>query len=395
MLDSIYIGMSGLTGYSRGLRVIANNTANINTPGFKGSSLQFGDLFHNGGQTGGSTSGSGTDSVGQGLATHGTSLDFSQGELRPTGNDLDLAVDGEGLFTLKDESGALRYSRDGEFVFNDDGILISRITGDKVMGREDSGKMVEISLQGLRASAAKATQSVSFRGNLSSAQPQHSVSDVTVIDDVGGKHALTVAFKKGAPTTATEWDVVLKEGDKTVGSGKLQFADGRIKDGAQKLRFAYKPEGAGETPLVLDFGADVTSFATDTFSSIAMSKQDGYAPGSLTKVSFDEGGVLKLTYSNGQNEKGVRLALSRFESVSAVAPSGDNQFEAVDERMWESGVANSGAFGTVRSGVVEISNVDLSAEFSDLVIMQRGYQASSQVVSTANDMIQELFSLKK
>src|ERR1044071_9789435 len=105
MLDSIYIGMSGLMGYSRGLRVIANNTANINTPGFKGASLQFGDLFYANGPASGAMTDGGVSQMGQGLTTYSTTLDFSQGDLRQSGNALDLAVDGQGLFTLKDEKG--------------------------------------------------------------------------------------------------------------------------------------------------------------------------------------------------------------------------------------------------------------------------------------------------
>src|SRR5690349_4529516 len=106
MLESIFIGMTGLSGYSQGLRVIANNTANLNTPGFKSSSLQFSDLFYsNDGNTD-----SHSAQVGHGLGTGGTVLNFKQGELRQTGNDLDLAIDGEGMFALKDEGGNIHYT---------------------------------------------------------------------------------------------------------------------------------------------------------------------------------------------------------------------------------------------------------------------------------------------
>jgi flagellar hook protein FlgE len=146
MLDSIFIGMSGLVSYSRGLRVIANNTANINTPGFKGATMQFGDLFYANGPASGAFSGAGVNQLGQGVTTYSTSLDFSQGELRQSGNDLDLAVDGQGLFVLKDKDGELRYTRDGQFAFDADGFLVSRTSGAKVMGYDENGALTEVTL---------------------------------------------------------------------------------------------------------------------------------------------------------------------------------------------------------------------------------------------------------
>lgn len=400
MLDSIYIGMSGLLGYSRGLRVIANNTANINTPGFKGASLQFGDQFYSSGPASGAITDNGPNQLGQGLATYSTSLDFSQGELRQTGNELDLAVDGEGLFTLKDENGTLRYSRDGEFKFDDNGFLTSRTTGAKVMGRDENGAAVEISLGGVRTNPAKATTTLTFRGNLSnntsSATNTHTLTDVTVRDEVSGAHNLTTEFTQEDTTEASQvrWKVVVKDGTTEVGTGNLLFVAGLLDASTAKITVNYKPTGLSAQSLVLDFSEDVTSNAAGTLSDLRLLQQDGYAAGELTQAEFDDKGVLKLTYSNGQTIDGPKLALARFTSVDAVRSVGDNLFEPTNPGSWEMGTAQTGAFGSVRSGVVEISNVDLSSEFSDLVIMQRGYQASSQVVSTANEMIQELFSLR-
>src|SRR3569833_2258055 len=119
MLDSINVGTTGLLGYQQGLRVIANNTANMNTPGFKSSTLGFADLFY------ASTPGSGGNDVqlGHGLATTGTRLNFSQGEMQQTGGDFDLALQGEGLFMLRNDAGQVRYTRAGSFQFNGDGVF--------------------------------------------------------------------------------------------------------------------------------------------------------------------------------------------------------------------------------------------------------------------------------
>jgi flagellar hook protein FlgE len=138
----------------------------------------------------------------------------------------------------------------------------------------------------------------------------------------------------------------------------------------------------------------VTSFASGNLSTLAMSSQDGHAPGNLSKVTFNERGVLVATYSNGQTLEGARLLLGRFTTPDAVEEVGSNQFAEANGIAWETGGAGEGPFGSVRAGVLEVSNVDLSREFSDLVVMQRGYQAASQVISTANDMLQELFHMK-
>jgi len=117
------------------------------------------------------------------------------------------------------------------------------------------------------------------------------------------------------------------------------------------------------------------------------------AAGTLTGVTFDATGTVVYAYSNGQTTKGNRLQLARFDTTEAVKANGSNQFDETDAALWHTGTPGDAGFGTVKSGVVEVSNVDLSQEFSDLVIMQRGYQASSQVVSTANEMLQQLFSM--
>lgn len=391
MLESIFVGMSGLMGYSRGLRVIANNTANLNTPGFKGSALQFADMFYSGG--GASGSGFARGQIGYGLNTYSTTLNFRPGEIRQTGNALDLAVDGQGLFVLRDASGQTRYSRDGQFQFDSNGILTSRGDASKVMGVDANGKLVEISLSGLRTNAARATVAVGFNGNLSSTATEQIVGGVRIFDGSGGAHELSLTFTNDSEAAAGGWKVAVMDGATAVGTGTIVFADGRPVAGKSKFSLPYKPAGQAATSIELDFSSDVTSFASGDLSTLAMAKQDGYGAGGLTEVAFDETGALRLTYANGQKVLGAKVALARFDSLDAVAAVGDNAFAALDEGAWHVGPPGD-AFGAIRSGSIEISNVDLSQQFSDLVIMQRGYQASSQIVATANDMLQELFAMK-
>ena len=394
MLDSIYVGMTGLLGYSKGLRVIANNTANLNTPGFKGSSLQFSDLFYSNSNLASGTGSGSYGGLGYGLNAGSTVLSFKQGEIRQTDNPLDMAIDGQGLFILRDEEGHITYTRAGQFKFNGAGVLVNQADNAKVMGRAADGGLTEISLAGLGTNAGKATSTVKFNGNLSSTVTDQTVGGVRVLDALGGAHTLNVKFTNTGATTPSSWRVELIEGTTVLATQQIIFFDGKPTAATAKLSMTYSPAGVAPMPLVLDFGTDVTSFAAGNLSTLAMSSQDGITPGALTQASFDSTGTLVLGYSKSQSVKSTRLALGRFDSLDAVGTVGNNQFRALDPKHWTTGSAEEGGFGSIRSSSVEIANVDLSQEFSDLVVMQRGFQASSQVISTSNEMLQELFALK-
>lgn len=394
MLESIYVGMTGLLGYSRGLRVIANNTANINTPGFKSSSLQFADMFYTGGNLAGGNASQNRDQVGFGLNTTGTAMSFKQGELRQTGNNLDMAVDGQGLFVLQDAEGKITYTRAGQFKFDDNGVLVSRANGEKVMGMDDGGTLAEISLAGQMLNQGRPTSRIKFAGNLSNTATQPFNGPVQVLDELGISHTLTLKISAVANATNTV-KAELLDGTIVLGSSNIVFSGGsKATPETALMQVAYTPAGQPTMMLTLDFSTDVSYFAQGNSSDFKVASQDGVGPGSLSSTAFDGDGILRLAYSNGQTVKGARLALARFDSPDAVAALGNNQFEMVNKNAWHYGKAGEGAFGSVRAGQIEISNVDLSQEFSDLVIMQRGYQASSQVISTANEMLQQLFSMK-
>lgn len=396
MIESIYVGMTGLAGFSQGLRVIANNTTNLNTPGFKSSSLQFTDLFYTKDSVSGSASGPGYHQVGYGLNTTGTSLSFKQGELLQTGNDLDLALDGQGLFLIRDADGRLSYTRAGQFRFSSDGVLISSGKDQKVMGFDANKSLVEISIAGLKTQAGKPTSTVFFNGNLSSTATDQTVGGVKIIDSVGAEHVLDVKLTNNSATTPGAWTVELMNGTTVISTGQVLFQNGLPVSGSDKVSVTFTPAGLAPIPVTLDFSTDVTSFAAGSLSTLAMSKQDGVGPGALSTVAFDATGTMVMSYSNGQTVKGTQLALVRFDidAENTLEAKGNNQFVSSEQHGWHLGVAGSSGFGTVNSSRLEKSNVDLSQEFSNLVVMQRGYQASSQVVSTANEMLQQLFSMK-
>lgn len=212
-----------------------------------------------------------------------------------------------------------------------------------------------------------------------------------VYDTAGAEHQLAVRFTSTASTLPDSWKVELVDGGTAIGESQLVFADGAPTAETSRLVFPY---GSGSQVLALDFSADATSFAAGTLSTLAMSSQDGKPPANLTTVTVNASGVLVATYANGQTVEGARVLLARLRAPGQANADGSSSFSAADGEV-ELGVAGKAGFGEVRAGVLEASNVDLSREFSELVIVQRGYQASSQVVSTANDMLQELFNLRK
>ena len=397
MFYSIYIGMSGLEGFSKGLKVISNNVANLNTPGFKASNLQFTDAYYQQGTLSGSQSGNPAPQYGTGLNTLTSTINFLTGELRQTGNSMDVNVSGDGFLVVQDkEGGEAHYTRDGQLQFDKDGNLVSRTSGKYVMGFDaDAQSLSRITLNGLRSNPAKATGTVKFTGNLSSGTDESTISNVKLIDALGGEHVVSLKFKKKGDSEPNAWTVTISEGTTTVGSGDIGFTDGKPNASANSVTFTYTPTGGAPAFSVkLDFSGDVTSFASGNLTSLAMSSQDGYAAGTISKAEFDANGKLSLTYTNGQTAKGAQLALARFESLQSLSEVGGGEFSTADAQAATLGRPGSTGFGTIGSNQLELSNVDLSGEFSNLIVMQRGYQASSRIVSTANDMLQELFDMK-
>lgn len=392
MIDSIFIAMTGLHGYEKGLRVISNDTANLNTPGFKSSSLQFSDLFYTTellGDPGGSSG-----QYGYGVDTVGTVLNLNSGDLQKTGNGMDLAVDGVGMFVLKDDAGNVHYTRNGQFEFGEDGILVASGTGERVMALDEKGGLNAISIAELQTGAASPTANVKLRGNLSSTDTNHEIDGLIVIDKEGTAHTLKLKFDRVTDVPGA-WDVSVLDEAVTVSSLRLAFADGKPDPATSKLEFSYGTESTSAITVTLDFSADVTSADGGATSSLAIASRDGYGSGKLLTTVFDETGTLELGYSNGQTVPTVRLALARFLSQDGVVSTGESRFEAKDGSTWITGHAGEEGFGEVSSGTLEKSNVDLSQEFTELVIMQRGYQACSQVISTASDMMSTLFAMWK
>lgn len=390
MIDSIFVALSGMQGHQRGLNVISGNVANLNTTGFRGSTVDFADVFTGADGRFGSQGGLG----GSGVDVPRIFRNMQPAEPQRTGEDLDLALMGEGFFVLQDENGQTRYTRDGRFDFDADGVLVARGQTLKVMSRNASGLLAPLSLEGLRVSAPRATTRVAFDSILSAGGNEHIIESLVVFDQLGGRHTLKVTFRKDTPPppgASVNWKVLVSEDGQQIAAGDLPFNLSQVAPGGSPLRLTLPLKGTTATEVAFDFDA-VSGVDIGRDSSVKVLEQDGLAPGTIASTTFDAEGVLKITYSNGQTATGGKLLLAQIRDEAGLAAVGDALFAYEGNEPVT--LRDPGADLSVRGGMLEPSNVDLTQQFSNLILMQRGYQASSQVLSTANDMLQDLLQMR-
>lgn len=381
MFQALFNSLSGLFSFSRSLNTVSNNVSNMNTPGFRGSDSFFANI--NGGR--------GTRISGEGLRT-------DPGDIRQTGNPTDLAVDGAGYFILRDQNGNLHYTRAGQFRFDEDGLLVDSVTQYRVMGMDASGNLVEINLDAYRTLAAEPTTRVKFTGNVapSSTSPV-TINSITVYDANGAAHTLTATFTRNTATGAApgSWLVNIKDQTgATLRDGEIRFGtDGTPLTGFNELTVAL-PNGGQTvtlnfgTPGALDGMTSLSGMATNVSSKV----EDGHGVLSVVSYSFDEKGVLQLMYSQTQKRQGPQVALAVFPNESALELSGGRLISGSVVSDREFGRPGEARFGRIAGGSLEMSNVDLTQEFADMIIIQRGYQASSRVMTVSNEMLEQLYN---
>lgn len=400
---TIHKGATGLLAFSRGLDSLSNNIANLNTPGFKRSDILFRDLFYQYQLSGDSGKDGVSSQLGNGVATKGELVSFAQGDVQETGNGSDVAINGNGFFILRKED-AVFYTRAGQFQFDEDGFLVSTSLKARVAGIDEDGNLVDIDVSGLQTNPAQPTNEITFVNNLSSSAASHEIADVEVIDSLGETHKLTFNFSNNSSVTPRSWLVSIEdeEGNVLTDDQEIRFGgDGSPEEGFNSFTFTFQPEGgANSTDITMFFGepgsfSGATSFSGGSTSSLAVDDQNGLKAGTLLDFRFTDDGTLELRYTNEETVDAARLALGWFDQLQALQQVGDSLFlapEGVDVTVDAPG---QGVMGEIIGSSVEISNVELTQEFTDLIIMQRGYQASSQVVTVANEMIQQLLDAGK
>ena len=422
ILSSLYSGISGLATNGQAMSVIGNNIANNNTIGFKSSRTLFADLLSS------SVAGSGgTSQVGRGVGVSVVDNTFSQGTFENTENNSDLAIEGDGFFVVKDPAtnGDL-YTRAGAFRFDANGYLTTP-EGYKVQGYNlasdgsVTGDLTDIQVDTQSLAAPQATQNVTLTTNLDAGatykgpfnitdptNTSNYASSVNIYDSLGNKHLVTMYFGKSDPTTNPgqwQWYATVDgselggaSGPQVVGSGTLTFdANGNL--ASQSPATPTTNAGAltwsnnSDQTQQVNFNFNTTEYATP--STVISQSQDGYGTGSVAQLTIDNQGNVLGNYSNGLPKKMFRIAMAKFSDPSGLLKAGNNCFSAT---------SNSGdpIVGTTGSGIgkiftnsLEQSNVDLATEFVNLITTQRGFQASSKIITTTDQMLQQLISLKQ
>lgn len=389
MFGSIYVGLSGLNAYSRGLQQISNNVTNLNASGFKGSTVAFTDLVGINGNGGLSYAGGGGGG-GNGVEIGDARIDFKQGELRQTDRDLDLAIDGSGFMMLLRGEDVL-YTRTGSFEVDKDGFIVLAGTEYRLATLDGSGRPVSLSIDAFRTSTPTRTTTIKFADNLSSTATTYGISDVKVYDASGQEHIWQIKFDKPA-AGVSEWTVtVTDDKSKTIGTQTLKFIQDKVDPATNKLVFADTDSGLSVT---FDFSEKVSSFSGGTVSTLRRSSVDGYKIGSITSIGVNANGKLEIGYSNEQKKELGPIAIADFRDPQALEQRSGGLFHDTGRAQREIAGSDDKRVGRVLSRRLEASNVDLAKAFGELILIQRGFQASSQIISVSNDMIQQLFGIR-
>ncbi|MFT3806714.1 flagellar basal-body rod protein FlgF [Arenimonas sp.] len=380
MFQALFNSLSGLFSFSRSLDTVSNNVSNMNTPGFRGSDTFFENV--NGGL--------GTRISGDGLRT-------SSGDIRQTGTPTDLAIDGNGFFVLRDGNGNLYYTRAGQFRFNEDGLLVDSVTGYQVMAIDSAGNLQSIDLDGYRTLPPQATTSVRMVGNIAPGTPSTTINSIRVYDSAGALHTLTATLTDNTAVTPGSYLVsVVDETGATIGTGEVRFGtDGTPLAGFNTLVLNPTYQGVAQS-ITLNFGTPGAFSGATRLAGIASNLgaqvADGHPLLGITDLSFDDKGVLQVVYSSSEKRSGPQIALASFPNESALDMVGGRLIAGTSVLQRELGRPGEGVFGRIAGGSLELSNVDLTQEFADMIIIQRGYQASSRVMTVSNEMIEQLYN---
>lgn len=381
MFQALFNSLSGLFSFSRSLNTVSNNVSNMNTPGFRGSDSFFSNV--NGGH---------------GVRVAGDGLRTATGDLRQTRNATDLAIDGEGYFVLRDAEGGMHYTRAGQFRFDGDGMLVDSVTGYNVMGMDVGGNLGSIDFDTYRTIPAQASTRVKFSGNLAPGSTTSTVNTIMVFDAAGTAHTLSATFVNNSSVTPGSFLVTIKDETGAIIAttpSELRFrTDGTPQTGFNEMTMALNYGGVAQS-VVLNFGTagalDGATSLSGMTTNLAAKADDGHGVLGVTDLSFDEKGVLQLVYSQTEKRQGPQIALAAFPNESALQMAGGRMLTGATEEH-EIGRPGEGRFGRIAGGSLEMSNVDLTQEFADMIIIQRGYQASSRVMTVSNEMIEQLYN---
>jgi flagellar hook protein FlgE len=403
---SFQTGLSGLNAASRNLDVIGNNIANANTTGMKSSRTEFADIVASSIGVGGG------NSNGIGVAVGTVSQMFSQGQINITGNDLDVAINGSGFFQLQNPDGTSAYTRDGQFKLDRVGNIVTT-GGANVMGypTDTAGNPTSTTLQALQLPTtapigAQQTSAMTAEFNLDARAPVWNAvtpntplttygTSLTTYDAQGV--AVPTSFylqKTGSDTWNMFTDPTSAATATTSSVGTLTFGTNGLltSAGTTTLNVTSPNPAIGAFPVTVDI-SNVTQYGASF--GVSNLTQNGYAPGELTGLKIGEDGVITARYSNGVTQAAGQVALADFRNVQGLAPiGGGNWVETFASGQPVQGSPGQGKLGVLRSGALEESNVDLTAELVNMMTAQRAYQANAQTIKTQDQVLSTLVNLR-
>ncbi len=439
MMRSLFAGVSGLQNHQTRMDVVGNNISNVNTYGFKKGRVTFQDMISqsltSAARPQDGKGGINPQQVGLGMMVSTIDTIHTQGALQVTGVNTDLAIQGEGFFIEKSGDKTF-YSRNGAFSVDSTGSLVNPATGFRVQGwmsqTDEAGldtintaaTVEDIIIPVSEKDPARATQNTTFFSNLQKTGENHQ-SDITIYDSTGTPHQLRATF---ARTEVNTWEMNLDVPTATAGSinasagaagagtgttltlvfndnGSLtSVGDGTNTDTEGELvpniTFTYAGT-AGEVTQTINLAIGevgipngITQFESP--STTKAISQDGYTMGMLDGFSIDDSGTITGIYSNGNRRSLAQVGLAKFANAGGLEKSGNSMFsESNNSGAANIGVAGGAGLGSIRAGALEMSNVDLSEQFTDMIITQRGFQANARTITTADQLLQEIIGLKR
>jgi flagellar hook protein FlgE len=396
MLRSLFSSISGMRAHQTMMDVVGNNISNANSVGYKSSNIVFEDTLSQ--MVRGSSAPSATQGglnpmqVGLGVKTAAIATNFGQGSTQLTGRSLDVMIQGDGFFVVNGSAGDAQYTRAGSFTLDASGRLTTP-DGALVQGWSAVNGVIntnagtgDITLPIGAVSAPTSTSAVTLGGNIpaSTAVGASIVATITSYDGQGNEVPLTFTMTK---TAADTWTVATSGATPASQSVSFDPATGALTT-ASPLAITV-----GGRALSLDL-AQVTQYGSG--SSFSALSQDGSAAGSLQSFSLTSDGTLVGFFTNGVKQPIAQLAMASFSNPGGLEKVGNSSFAASrNSGPAAIGTAGEGGRGLMVGGALEMANVDLAAEFTNLIIAQRGFQANSRMITASDEILQDLVNLKR
>lgn len=405
MMRSMFAGVSGLRNHQIRMDVIGNNIANVNTIGYKTSRVTFKDALSQTLQGASAPynnrGGVNPQQVGLGVTLSSIDVIHTPGNVQSTGVNTDLAIQGNGFFILSDGLEEY-YTRAGNFHIDDfgnlvysNGLYLQGWLADATGAIDTGNQLGRITLPVGSTVAPRMTEWISLSGNLQPSAdltaPTEVVRNVEVVDSLGRVHLVDIHFTQ-TDYTEWSWELTFPNGD--TASGTLEFdANGQIIDGQTANIDWPAYAGAAARRIELRFSA-LTQFAARE-SSLAYN-QNGYEMGYLDTFKIDTSGRVVGVYTNGLTRPIAQIAVINFGNPGGLEKVGETMFrKTVNSGEIKINPPGVGGCGKITPGALEMSNVDLSQEFTDMIVTQRGFQANSRIITTSDEMLQELVNLKR